>query len=304
VYCCGGFPARSLPCGDTCAKLLAQKFPEFNVTPKTLKPLLTEGFRQDTYAFFCRKKAQLFVNLKEIILMVNKKMSGYKLTRDWYNWVSDNPEKGNVNNGALYLYIVELCNKLGWPDKFQLPTGQSKIMTKIARGNSYSKALKELADWGFIKIVQESKNIHTACVISLMTDQNTKRYGNDMEAIRKRYGGDKETLKKRQRNDTKYKPLINLNKPVINYKTSSKQILKKSATLRVFISPILEEVETYFEENGYLKSAGAKAFKFYNDADWIDSRGNKVRNWKQKMQGVWFKSENLAAPDEPKRMVM
>jgi hypothetical protein len=26
--------------------------------------------------------------------------------------------------------------------------------------------------------------------------------------------------------------------------------------------------------------------------NWIDSKGSKVKNWKQKMQGVWFKPEN------------
>ena len=34
----------------------------------------------------------------------------------------------------------------------------------------------------------------------------------------------------------------------------------------------------------------------FNDSDdpsdWKDSKGNKVKNWKQKMQSVWFKDEN------------
>ena len=36
----------------------------------------------------------------------------------------------------------------------------------------------------------------------------------------------------------------------------------------------------------------AKAFDYYDCADWHDSKGNKVKNWKQKMQAVWFKDEN------------
>ena len=53
-----------------------------------------------------------------------------------------------------------------------------------------------------------------------------------------------------------------------------------------------DEVVLYFKTNGYREDIAKKAFKYYNDAGWIDSHGKKVKNWKQKMQGVWFKDEN------------
>lgn len=61
---------------------------------------------------------------------------------------------------------------------------------------------------------------------------------------------------------------------------------------KVFTPPQLFEVENYFFENGYTKESGKKAFNYYSVADWKDSKGAKVRNWKQKMQAVWFKDEN------------
>jgi hypothetical protein len=64
--------------------------------------------------------------------------------------------------------------------------------------------------------------------------------------------------------------------------------------IREFIPPIIEDVIQYFVENGYSKESAIHAFKYYNEADppWTDSRGQKVRGWKQKMRGVWFKPEN------------
>ena len=59
-----------------------------------------------------------------------------------------------------------------------------------------------------------------------------------------------------------------------------------------FIPPTYKEVWEYFYANGYLESAAKKAFEYYDTAKWVDSRGNKVRNWKQKMISVWFKDEN------------
>jgi hypothetical protein len=67
---------------------------------------------------------------------------------------------------------------------------------------------------------------------------------------------------------------------------------KKKRVDKIFVPPKLFEVENYFFENGYTKESGKKAFNYYAVADWKDSKGTKVRNWKQKMQAVWFKEEN------------
>jgi hypothetical protein len=66
----------------------------------------------------------------------------------------------------------------------------------------------------------------------------------------------------------------------------------KSKRVNKFTPPTLLEVENYFTENGYTKQSGTKAYNYYNIADWKDSNAKQVRNWKQKMQSVWFKDEN------------
>lgn len=63
---------------------------------------------------------------------------------------------------------------------------------------------------------------------------------------------------------------------------------------RGFTPPTQQEVIDYFKEKGYKEIAGKKAFEYYNEADWNDSTGKKIKNWKQKMIGVWFKDENKA----------
>lgn len=65
-----------------------------------------------------------------------------------------------------------------------------------------------------------------------------------------------------------------------------------------FTPPKIEDVILYFQENGYKKESAIKAFDYYNVANWHDSKGNKIKNWKQKMQGVWFKPENKDALKE------
>lgn len=59
-----------------------------------------------------------------------------------------------------------------------------------------------------------------------------------------------------------------------------------------FIKPSLVEVEEYFVANGYKKEIGKKAWMGYDTANWFDSKGSPILNWKQKMINVWFKEEH------------
>jgi len=56
--------------------------------------------------------------------------------------------------------------------------------------------------------------------------------------------------------------------------------------------PSVEEVMEYFEVNGYDPEKGRNAFRYYDELDWRDAKGNEVRSWKAKMNAVWFKEEN------------
>jgi hypothetical protein len=70
---------------------------------------------------------------------------------------------------------------------------------------------------------------------------------------------------------------------------------------KTFVPPTLDEVKKYCEENGF-GGIAERAFKYYAEADppWTDSYGNPVRNWKGKMQAVWFKDANRSREEEEK----
>ena len=58
------------------------------------------------------------------------------------------------------------------------------------------------------------------------------------------------------------------------------------------VSPTLDEVTQYFYENGIDTAIGKEAFDYYEAGNWHDSQGKPVKNWKQKMRGVWFKNNS------------
>lgn len=64
---------------------------------------------------------------------------------------------------------------------------------------------------------------------------------------------------------------------------------RKEYTEKRFISPSLEEIEQFCKERNNGVDA-RKVFDYYTSANWKDSKGNPVRNWKQKIIAVWEKS--------------
>lgn len=66
----------------------------------------------------------------------------------------------------------------------------------------------------------------------------------------------------------------------------------------------INHIKLYFFENGYSETSAQKFFDYYSIANWKDSKGNKVKNWKQKAQAVWFKEENkIKDTNSPLKMV-
>ena len=74
-------------------------------------------------------------------------------------------------------------------------------------------------------------------------------------------------------------PIPNIN---TDTKPSNKPVRDNKRTQKEFIPPTLEEVEQYCRERK--NNVNAKRFYDYFDAaEWVDSNGKPVRNWKQKI---------------------
>ena len=93
--------------------------------------------------------------------------NGYTLTKKWFDWCLDNREQNSPALTALYLYIIERCNSLGWKEKFGIPTEHTMYILAIGSYNTYKKHLQKLNDIGFIKIHEKSKNQFSSNIIGL-----------------------------------------------------------------------------------------------------------------------------------------
>lgn len=56
--------------------------------------------------------------------------------------------------------------------------------------------------------------------------------------------------------------------------------------------PVLSEVISYFTDKGFSAELAKQFFEYYSAGEWHDSKGNPVKNWKQKAISQWFKPKN------------
>ena len=207
-------------------------------------------------------------------------MTSYDLSRAYFDWCFENPEKVSPNHTAIYFFAIEHCNRLGWKEKFGFPTQMAMDAIGIKKNQTYIRYFNDLVTWGFFKLIEKSKNQYSANIISLQSAMPKNGKALD-KALIKHTAKQTESigLGIRQSNSPIDKPLTKN---------------KEQRTKGVFTPPSLSEVEAYFSENGYANAK--RAFEYYQTLEWHDSKGNKVKNWKIKMQSVWFKDENKAKP--------
>lgn len=100
--------------------------------------------------------------------------SSFKLMREFFNWSYENPEIVTPNITAIYMFILDHNSRLGFKVKFGLPTTMTMEAVGINNYKTYKKAFDILVEYGFIEVVEWSKNQYSSNVIALV--KNTKAH--------------------------------------------------------------------------------------------------------------------------------
>lgn len=99
-------------------------------------------------------------------------MNSYELSRAWFDYSFSNPNKIKPIHSSIYFFAIEHCNRLGWKDNFGFPSQMVMEAIGVKNWRTYSKALNDLVDWGFIKMIEKSKNQYSSNIIAIV--KNTK----------------------------------------------------------------------------------------------------------------------------------
>lgn len=152
---------------------------------------------------------------------------------------------------------------LSLPEEWDYSANGLAALSKDGK-DSVKKTLIELEKFGYLKRTKT-------------TDDKGRFTGYDYDIYEKPLAENPWTG-----NPSTEKPMTE-NPTQLNTKESStnKSNTKKSSTKR-FIPPTLEEVEKYCKERKNNVDA-KKFFDYFTASDWVDGKGNPVRNWKQKI---------------------
>jgi len=182
-------------------------------------------------------------------------MNGYELSRKWFDFCFENPEKIKPNHSALYFFIVENCNRLGWKEKFGLPTTMAKDAIGIKNYKTYINTLNDLVEWNFVIMVEKSKNQYSSNIVALVNF--TKAHGKALDKAILKHG-----TKQPQSIASIDKP-ITINKDIPAYL----DFLKYAVTKKPKLNPdtLKLKYDSWIENN------------------WKDGNDNPIKNWKTKI---------------------
>lgn len=206
------------------------------------------------------------------------RINGFDQIKAFYSIVFEQKYEIRPQHVSLYVFLINQNNRNNWVEWFKCPFDLAMAGACIGNKKTYYKCLSDLQDWGLIKY-EKGINDYKAPKIKIEVLNCTSP---DTAAVPQ--SEPLPTPLPTPQDTHIYKPITDKPKP----KNKKK----------VFVPPTISECIEYFKENGYKEDVATRAFNFYSCADWVDSKGNKVKNWKQKMQSVWFKEENKK-PIEP-----
>ena len=223
--------------------------------------------------------------------------NGYTLTKKWFEWCLENREQNSPALTALYLYIIERCNSLGWKEKFGIPTEHTMYILAIGSYNTYKKHLQKLHDIGFIKIHEKSKNQFSSNIIGLSNFDEPTDEASDEPTDEPR-----DTLVTKQVTNH-VTSLLSHNKTIKQETNKTKKPKNNNKY------PSFEEFKEYAlqkeKDLGFEIDLDKLRTKFiaWSENDWKNGYGKKIKNWKSTLTNslTYLKANNnaVAKPNTP-----
>lgn len=232
-------------------------------------------------------------------------LTGYELSRSWFNFCFEYPDLAKPTHTALFFFAIEHCNRLGWKKRFGLPTMMTKEAIGVRSTHTYIKAFNDIVDWGFFILIEKAKNQYSSNIIALSINNTAQYKALDTAMIRHGFkyesamskndkASEKHSTKHEhttvhsthQSIDTINKQETINNKPVtINERAMSNSYMADSVTR--ISNPTIDQCREVAQLSGHDPRYGEAYFHMRNADNWLKARGKgehkqmlPIGNWR------------------------
>lgn len=230
-------------------------------------------------------------------------MSGYELSRQWFDFLFENPDLTNVSQTALYMWLIELNNRKGFSEKFVFNSDEACSYTGIKDRKTVWSALNKLSEYGFVTIVKKATNQNQVTTISIINNK-VKSKGCLDKAIRLSNNCTSEGLADKQQVNSNCTSegladtlAIGLSLKQLNNETTNNETVIPPDQIRHSHWPRdVNKVIDYFKSKNASETLATTFFNKYESQNWMVN-GNAIIKWKFKAD-EWISNPNKFAENE------
>ena len=240
--------------------------------------------------------------------MSDKKFYWLKLKKDFFKRHDIHILSGMENGNEIVLFYIKLMlesidheGTLRFSDSKPYTNGMLARITDTSP-DIVEQAMDILVDFGLVEVAEDKTIIlpKVTGMVGFETDWARKK-----REYRETLGQTEDTERTSEgQSEDNVRTMSSTERTMSDKsksKSKSKRIeldIKRNVKEKEFNPPTLEDVIAYCQERN--NSVDAKRFfDYYNANDWKDSKGNQVRNWKQKLITWENKDARVAVNPQP-----
>jgi hypothetical protein len=213
-------------------------------------------------------------------------MNSYDLSRAWFDFAFENPDKIKPIHTSIYFFAIEHCNRLGWKKKFGFPTSMVLEAIGVKSYSAYKKHFDEIAEFGFFIVHEYSRNQYSSNIIELSSNvkAHTKAHTKALDKALSKHGT--KQLPKQDQSTVQSTVSIDKQETSNNEQgTNNNLISKKIPSIEEFLfyTSNIKEFKDKFES---LKYSIQSKYEQWVENDWKDGHDKEIKNWKTKIKNT------------------
>ena len=165
---------------------------------------------------------------------------------------------------SLYFALFHIWNNVRFKDEINIRREELMNLSKIGSANTYTRCLKQLNDWKYIKYTPSKSRFKSSKVhmyrfdTTRDTTHDTSCDNTPVHLVR---------------------PFLNNNKHIVNNNKQSKGESNSPKTQKRFSPPSLNEIIEFFKEKKATKEDAEKFFNHFESNGWKVGGKTKMKNW-------------------------